>query len=45
METFWAIFKDITFKEKLLWIPFGQFFKKLGDILFRHLVTLFTDNN
>ena len=33
--------KNISFKsKKLLWLPVGQLYKKLGFFLFQHLVTL-----
>ena len=35
-----AILNDTTFLQKMIWVHLGQFWKKLGNIFFHHLVTL-----
>ena len=40
MVIFWAKVKSITFNDKLLWLLFGNFWKKLGFFLIQRLVTL-----
>ena len=40
MVNFWANVKSQTFHNKLLWLLLGNFWKKIGNFLTFHLVTL-----
>ena len=43
--TFGAIFKTSLFSRKLLWIPFGTNFGKIGLLVIQHIVTLDSGSN
>ena len=38
----WALLNNTTFMLKMIWLLFGQYWEKLGNFLFHHLVTLTT---